>query len=243
MNEFDPETPFTISQTPVRKVIKRNSQRGDGYFNSRKMGTSLPRESKGERAFLVLAELDPRVSEIYAQPCKLTHRSRNGPSVAYPDFAITIDGRTEIHEVKEEADYADPEVHEKLYWVGREFAYKDIPYSVTISETIKPLALSDPIGDLLRRLYTRVPNLISLATPRILADGPLPIGMLMERLPSGTSFQHIEAMVAQGDLRADLLTPLSREVEVHSAESGVFFARLIPFNPPTRPALLPRSFG
>lgn len=243
MNDFDPGVPFTISPTPVRRVIKRNSQRGDGYFNSRKMGTSLPRESSGERAFLVLAELDPRVTEIYAQPGKLVHRSRTGSAVAYPDFAIVVDGRTEIHEVKEADDYADPEVLEKLYWVGREFEQKGLSYSVTISDTLKPLALSEPISDLLRRLYTRVPALVTLSALRVLADSPLRIGALLERLPAGTTFQHIEAMAAQGDLRADLRLPLHRDVEVHSAESGVLFPRLIPFAAPTRPDFLPRSLG
>lgn len=66
-----------ISPTPLRRVIKRGSPRVDGRFASRKMRASIPFESQNEFAFLVRAELDPNISQIYAQPTQL-HLSVNG---------------------------------------------------------------------------------------------------------------------------------------------------------------------
>lgn len=240
MDAIDPDVPITISTEPVRKVIKRSSRRADGYFYSRKMRRWLPGESKGERAFLRLAELDPQISEIYAQPLRLPHRSRHGVQTAYPDFAIKFAGEWEIHEVKDAEKYSDPITREKLYWVGRELELKGFAYSVTLSDEIKPLAFSPPIEDLLRRLPTQISPELRLVALRVSQAGPLTIRDFLSRAPAGTQFLHVEALIAQGHLWTDIRAPLSQGTVVHAPRSTKL-ARLIPFKGPIRPHNLPRT--
>ncbi|GLR47636.1 hypothetical protein GCM10007925_13490 [Sphingomonas astaxanthinifaciens DSM 22298] len=237
MSKYDPTAPITISPEPVRKVIKR-SGRADSSFFSRKMKKWIPAESAGERAFIRLAELDPSITEIYAQPIKLLHRSRHGAQVAYPDFAIMIDGEWEFHEVKDANDYADPFTKEKLFWVGTELRSKGYAYSVTLSECIKPLAFSEPVEDLLRRLATEVPAAARMTVLRLGQQGPLTVRSFLKEAPS-LKFYHVEAMIAHGDLWADVRIPLHLDSAVYPPGCGRF-ERLIPFTPPVRPIDLPR---
>ncbi len=237
MSEYDPSAAFIISPEPVRKVIKR-SGRADSAFFSRKMKKWLPAESAGERAFIRLAELDPSITEIYAQPIKLLHRSRHGAQIAYPDFAIRIEGDWEFHEVKDTSDYADPFTKEKLFWVGTELRSKGYAYSVTLSESIKPLAFSEPVEDLLRRLATEVPAAARMAALRLGQQGHLTVRSLLDEA-LGLKFFHVEAMVAQGHLWADVRTPLHLDSAIYPPGSGRR-ERLIPFTPPVRPIDLPR---
>lgn len=238
MNSSSSDSQVTISPEPVRKVVKR-SGRADSSFFSRKMQKWLPAESTGERAFIRLAELEPRITEIYAQPTKLHHRSRHGAQVAYPDFAIKFDDEWEFHEVKDAGDYADPITKEKLFWVGRELEDKGFAYSVTLSESLKPLAFSVPIEDLLRRLATSIPGAIRMAALRVCQNGTLTIRDFLAEVPDGVSFLHVEALVAQGHLWADLRWPLNLDSILHPPRAA-YFDRLIPFSPPVRPSNLPR---
>lgn len=228
---------LTISPEPLGRAVRR-SGRADSSFFSTKMRRWLPSESAGERAFLRLAELDPRIAEIYSRPTEVFYRSRHGAGVTYPDFAIKIEGAWEFHDVKNAADYASPLTNEKLFWVGRELEQKGVPYSVSLTEDLNPVALSEPIGDLLRRLKTVIPATIQFAALRSCEREAITARQFLAGAPDGTQFLHIEALVAQGHFWTDLRAPLHLESVLYRP-STVYFDRLIPFSAPTRPPNLP----
>ena len=66
------------------------------------MGTMLPWESFIERDFILLAEVDPTVIGIHAQPIRVEYRIRGQAHSYIPDFLVQFsDGSNEIHEVKD----------------------------------------------------------------------------------------------------------------------------------------------
>lgn len=108
--------PGRLYPSPLRQVNNRGSRNITGYVCSRKMaGQTVDRESTNELAFVKRAEIDPRVTSILSQPLLVRYRTADGRTAdAYPDFAIEIDGRTEIHEVKPDAEFARPDVADRL---------------------------------------------------------------------------------------------------------------------------------
>ena len=230
-----------ISGVPLRRVIKRGSQRADGFFNSRKMNNWIPCESSGERAFVRIAEIDPLVTEIYAQPIKISYETPYGHHSAYPDFAIRIEGLFEFHEIKDADDYADPVTMEKLYWIGRHMERIGFAYSVTLSDGLKPLAQSPAVGALLRRVHSPIPLVVQLAVTRLLADGPQSVGYILRNCGYDVPFHTVEALIAQGICWTDLRQPLHAGSLIFSVEQAQP-NRLIQFTPPRKPRRIQRWY-
>jgi TnsA endonuclease N terminal len=94
-------------------------------------GVCLDYESWNERAFIVRAELDPRVTEIYEQCLQLTYRDESRIRRTIVDFCITVDGHREWHEVKDDQALENPEERQRLWWIAKAFADRGQHYSVT----------------------------------------------------------------------------------------------------------------
>lgn len=157
LRQRQPE-PGLLHADPLRKVNSRGSRNITGYVCSRKMpGRTLDHESPNELAFIRRAEIDPRVSEIYAQPVLIRHRDADGEwHDAFPDFVIRIDDRLEIHEVKPDGQYARPDVRAKLARIADAAERHGYAYSVALASELHRSSDASAIASVWRRLKTSV---------------------------------------------------------------------------------------
>lgn len=227
--------PGILSRVPLRKVNSRGSRNITGFVCSRKMpGLALDRESPNELAFLRRAEIDPRITEIYSQPILVEFRDVDGrPARAYPDFAIVIDGATEIHEVKPDTEYKRPDVRHRLELVAQQIRRYGFTYSVALSSSLHRKKDEAAIDDAWRRISRDVDPRILLATDDALTSGPQTIGdVLAYTAKLGATIADFHAMLAHGRIRADMATRADHGMVIHGRNSAVWFDRLIPFNNP-----------
>lgn len=76
-------------------------------------------ESRLELARLLLADMDPAVRGIYAQPCHLTARVGDRVRRHVPDFLLVMaSGTVRVVNVKPADRLADPKIVEALAWPG-----------------------------------------------------------------------------------------------------------------------------
>lgn len=108
---------------PWRTVRSRHGQRHHcGRYWSATMGRHVVYESRLELARLMLADFDPQITSICAQPFLI--RARVGGRVRrhVPDFLlVTADGSVTVVNVKPAARLSDPAIAEALAWPGALF--------------------------------------------------------------------------------------------------------------------------
>lgn len=76
-------------------------------------------ESLLELARLLLADFDPEVEGIFAQPCRLTARVDDRVRHHVPDFLlVTRSGTVRVVNVKQADRLQDPKIVEALAWPG-----------------------------------------------------------------------------------------------------------------------------
>lgn len=105
---------------PWRQVRSRH---GDahycGSYASATTGGFVIYESRLELARLLLADFDPQVRHIYAQPFRLVAGSGGRLRHHVPDFLlVTKAGTARLVNVKPAARLADPDIAEALAWPG-----------------------------------------------------------------------------------------------------------------------------
>lgn len=126
-----------MAGAPVRRVVIRSPHRAVGLFPSRKMQGDLPWESHIERDFVMLAEFDPAISKIEAQPERFRYQTLYGVARTIPDFAIVRNGQRVIIECKSDRDAQRPELVEKFDLIRAAYAEKGIPYEVWTPSMIR----------------------------------------------------------------------------------------------------------
>jgi hypothetical protein len=93
-----------------------------GYYWSATSGGHVIYESRLELARLLLADFDPSVTAIAAQPFLLRAQVSGRVSRHVPDFLLVhADGTIQVVNVKPAARLADPAVAEALAWPGELF--------------------------------------------------------------------------------------------------------------------------
>ncbi|MFJ7246350.1 TnsA-like heteromeric transposase endonuclease subunit [Kitasatospora sp. NPDC098652] len=76
-------------------------------------------ESRLELARLMLADMDPTVKAIFAQPCLLTSQVEGKARRHVPDYLLVFEtGTARVVNVKPEDRLADPKIVEALRWPG-----------------------------------------------------------------------------------------------------------------------------
>lgn len=222
-----PGTDLHVSVEPTRRVITRGSIRTNGFFISRKMRKGIPWESSHERVFLWRAELDPEVTAVYAQPMRLT---LDDGRTHYPDFAVTVGERLEIHEVKEDAEAERLEVKEFLDVARRYVERRGAPYIVALQSFLQAQPVLRNMEDVLRRLHSKVAPQIRFAVlTAVRRRSPMTIRELAAvSAPWGGLPHLVIAMIAHGDLRADLSRPIHDDALVWEPGSFPFPTRLLP---------------
>lgn len=90
-----------------------------GRYASATMAGPVVYESRLELARLFLADMDPAVRGIYAQPCHLTARVGERVRRHVPDFLLVMaSGTVRVVNVKPADRLADPKIVEALAWPG-----------------------------------------------------------------------------------------------------------------------------
>ncbi|WDN56551.1 TnsA-like heteromeric transposase endonuclease subunit [Streptomyces clavuligerus] len=104
-------------------------------------------ESRLELARLLLADMDPAVRGIYAQPCRLTARVGGRVRQHVPDFLLAMaSGTVRVVNVKPADRLADPKIVEALAWPGELIERHGWEYEVwsgvdrTVLENVRFLA-------------------------------------------------------------------------------------------------------
>lgn len=227
--------PGKLYVQPLREVNTRESRNITGFVCSRKMpGQAIVHESQNELAFIKRAEIDPRVSEIYAQPILIRYRDANGAwADAFPDFIIVVDGVAEIHEVKPDRQFGNASIRDKLKRIADASEQHGYLYSAALASQLHRSRDSQAIEAAWRRLKTEVHPITLRAVEDLLEDGSRSIGDLIAATTRyGTSVATFHAMLAMGRIRADMTTPADLDMVVHPRSSNAWFERLIPFNDP-----------
>jgi len=105
---------------PWRQVRSRHGQAHySGSYASAKMGGFVIYESRLELARLLLADFDPKVEKIYAQPFRLVARVGGRVRRHVPDFLlVTVAGTARLVNVKPAGRLRDQQVAEALAWPG-----------------------------------------------------------------------------------------------------------------------------
>ncbi|ONF96269.1 hypothetical protein [Sphingomonas jeddahensis] len=107
---------LNISLTPLRRVIRRSSVICNGWSRTQKHPLGyLPGESQNELLVSMLAEMDPGITAITAQPTKITTSTRSGILFSHvPDYAMVLDGVGVLVEAKPDDKAARPDTIERL---------------------------------------------------------------------------------------------------------------------------------
>lgn len=224
-----------LSRTPLRKVNTRGSQTITGYIFSRKMPNHVvDGSSTNELQFIKRAELDPRIAECLAQPILLRIRTADGGMAdAYPDFAALVDGRWELHEVKPDAEYARPDIADRLRRTADAAERAGYPYSVALASELWRKSDRDSILAAWRRMPRKVHPITLAAVDAALADGPRTISELLAVTAAHrTTIDDCHAMLASGHVRANMAKRADASMLLHSRHSAAWFTRLIPFRDP-----------
>ncbi|KQR08573.1 TnsA-like heteromeric transposase endonuclease subunit [Cellulomonas sp. Leaf334] len=117
---------------PVRVPPSYAGQRNyPGLFWSATNRDHVVYESRLELEWLWLADFDPTIVRLAAQPLRIVGRDGPRERVRYPDFlAVDADGRGLVVDVKPEAMLADPAVQASLAWTSRTMGDAGLAYAV-----------------------------------------------------------------------------------------------------------------
>jgi hypothetical protein len=109
----------------------RGQKHFPGRYASSTMGGQVVYESRLELARLLLADQDPDVQQIFAQPCLVTASFQDRVRRHVPDFLLVMRaGTVRVVNVKPAARLEDPKVSEALAWPGALFERHGWEYEV-----------------------------------------------------------------------------------------------------------------
>lgn len=228
-----------ISEEPVRRVHTRSRHRNTSLvYSTAPLGMRVS-ESQCETRFLKVAQLDPRVAVVRAQPTWLRVLENGRFRRRAPDFVVMIDGRAELHETKQDAECWKPDVQSELLAIRDEVErHSGWRYSVTLESAL----LAEPLcsnTDLLWRELVPDDEIdldLRLRTLSILDDGALSASELISRTATSArrsnacgSWANLLAMIAAGIVDFDVCQALTPQSVVWNRNSGPARSRTLPF--------------
>lgn len=225
-----PGVELEVSEVPVRRVVTRGSVRHDGRFASRKMARTLPWESSIELAFLMLAELDADVTQVYAQPFEIQWRGASGLRRHIPDFAVLRGASLEVHEVKPDKKAAAADVQKTAAWAERHCRIRGASYGLALESVLKAEPAFSHAGTVLRRLHDRIDESLAIGTVEyVRRHRTMELGPLADWVGRwGGSVESVVTLVAHNRLSVDLRRPIHRSSPVWSVESFPHRPRALP---------------
>ncbi len=197
---------------PWRRWRSHHGQRHlSGSFWAATIGGHIVYESRLELARLLLADFDPTVARMWAQPCRLVATVEGRQRHHVPDFLFaSAVGEVTVVNVKPATRLADPNVAEALAWPGALFTAHGWRYEVwsgcdaVVLENVRFLAGYRRAGIVAEQVLQQV--------WRQVRDGE-PLGVAERRVagaaPGWTVRPALLALLWRHRLSTDLTRPLS----------------------------------
>ena len=193
----------------------------NGRFCSRKMSRATPWESSNELAFLILAEIDPTITSVYAQSLKVALPMEGGPRWHVPDFVVARQTGVEIHEVKPDDKAALPEVQAVAAAAELYFCARGATYWLSLASVLKLEPRLSRVKTVLRRLHAPVPTRTSLAMLAYCQDNDSSTirDLLASTKTWDSTFEQVMTLCGIQKLQIDLLHPIS--LDSHISVAGI----------------------
>lgn len=228
-----------ISDHPVRRVHTRGRRRNTSLvYSSLPLGMRVA-ESSLEIQFLKVAQLDPGVSIIRAQPCWLRVVENGRIRRRAPDFAVMHRRQAELHELKQDQECWKPEVRSELLAVRDEVErHRRWLYSVSLESmlTAEPLRSNTDLLWRCLRPGDEIDDYLRLRTGEVLNNGSLTAAELIERTHradidacSSGSWNNLLALIAARIVDFDVDQHLTLDSVVWNGRSGPPRKRTLPF--------------
>lgn len=177
-----------------------------GWYYAATTGGHVVYESRLELARLLLADFDPQVTAIAAQPCLITAEVDGRVRRHVPDFLLCCrDGSVRVVNVKPFDQLARPAVAEALGWAGEVFEQHGWPHEVWSSTD--PVLLAN-VRFLAGYRHVERVDQDAVAQVREAVDGPVRLAAVEAdncRLLRPAALH----LLWRGVLRTDLSQPLS----------------------------------
>ncbi|MFH8583429.1 TnsA-like heteromeric transposase endonuclease subunit [Streptomyces celluloflavus] len=184
-----------------------------GKYSSATTGGHVVYESRLELARLLLADFDPVVRGIFAQPCRLAARVGDRVRHHVPDFLLVMRSETvRVVNVKPADRLQDPKIVEALAWPGELFRQHGWEYEVwsgadrVLLENVRFLAAYRRPGVVCEAEVERAWEEVVDGEELVLAERRL----AGDRLPEEAR-PALMALLWSGRLTTDLSRPLSGE--------------------------------
>lgn len=228
-----------ISMTPLRKVVGRSSAVNNGWHRTTKHPSGyLGAESRPELAlFLVLAEIDPNVSLIAAQPTAIGFGLDGKACRHFPDFAVIEAGISRIYEVKTERKYADAAIRRRLRAAARSVEARGWFYDVALDTDMRAeprFRHAESLWRRHRRIYDKLQQFAVEealgAGERRIADVVADLANMGERAPS---VEQVLSLAANGKIFVDLTAPIGRDSLIRRADHSALPEPLLPKRRPS----------
>lgn len=228
-----------ISDEPVRRVHTRGRRRNTSLvYSTHPLGMRVS-ESSLETFFLQVAQLDPTVRCVRAQPCWLRVVEDGRLRRRAPDFAVLFDSHAELHEVKNDQECWLPEVRSELLSICHEVErHPTWRYSVTLASELKSEPLMSNTA-LLWRYLRPIDELQSearLKVAELIGGGPAPGRELAEHLhraaicsSASDGWFILLSLIAAGIVDFDVRQQLTSETLLWNKYSGPPRERTLPF--------------
>lgn len=221
-----------ISDEPLMQEVRRGNVHPTGHVLSAKMGCKLQYRSPNERAFLILAEVDANVVRIAARPTYSSAMIDGSIDGHYPDYAILVAGKAEVHEVKSDDQYDHQDLVRRLAFHCREIEARGCVYSVTLRSAL----LAEPRFGRAARLWpfstSRISSEQTAAVKMVVQRGPIVVADLMDELrrrlgDAAPARRSVLGMAARGEIVTDLTEPVGVETIVRPFDPLAMPNRLI----------------
>jgi hypothetical protein len=182
-----------------------------GWYWSATTGGHLVYESRLELAYLLMADFDPSVVSIAAQPFYVTAPADGRRRRHVPDFlVIDSDGLATVVNVKPTSHLDDPKVTDALGWAGKMFAERGWRHIVWTGAPATTLANVRFLAAY--RRGDRV-NAEAVGEIRRRVTAPVSVGeaesAVADRFSAEESRPALLHLLWRGELRTDLNEPLS----------------------------------
>ncbi len=235
-------TGLEISLTPLRRVIRRSSVICNGWHRTTKHPLGyLPGESQNELLVLMLAEMDPGVTAIAAQPTNVTTSTRSGRLFSHiPDYAMILGNAGVVVEAKPDDKAARPDTIERLRRAAEAVEDGGYDYRLALGWEM----LGDPrmpgIEAIWRRFEPESNEMLRMRAASILRKGRMPIrDLLIEvRRTVGldtTTFEQVLSLIAAGHVFFDHDMPVNEGALVRFPDRRGLPGTLLPSRRPRDP--------
>ncbi|HEV2567078.1 TnsA endonuclease N-terminal domain-containing protein [Sphingomonas sp.] len=223
-----------ISMTPLRKVVSRSSSVNNGWHRTTKHPAGfIGAESRPELAlFLVLAEMDPNVTAIAAQPTKVDFELDGKSCRHFPDFAVIEAEASRIYEVKTARKYADEAIRRRLSAAARSIEARGWSYDVALDTDMRNDPRFRHVEALWRRHRPIYDKLQQFAVEQAVGTGERRVADVVADLTQlgdkAPRTEHVLSLAANGKVFIDLTAPIGPASLIRRADRSALPEPLLP---------------